>query len=83
MAGKRKTVEPMKCWTCRIMAISVNPDMADRDDIARLAADLMDARHALDCIVRDYEREGRLNQACFALYAYDKSRDTLERLDRE
>lgn len=34
-------------WLERIVALSVNPDMADRDDVARLAADLMEARHAL------------------------------------
>ena len=30
-------------WNDRIVAMSINPDMATRDDVARLAADLMDA----------------------------------------
>ena len=34
-------------WPDRIATLSVNPDMADRADVAHLAADLMQARRML------------------------------------
>ncbi len=42
-------------WNERIPAISINPDMATREDIARLAAELMDARHELYVLKRQQE----------------------------
>ena len=40
--------EAMKVpWSERVPAISINPDMATRDDVARLATEYMEARHEL------------------------------------
>lgn len=38
-------------WNERVATISINPDMATREDIARLAAEYMELRHkALRCV---------------------------------
>jgi hypothetical protein len=47
-------------WLERISTLSINPDMATREDIAHLAADLMEARHELTRlseILGDEDRE--------------------------
>jgi len=47
-------------WLERIPTLSINPDMATREDVARLAAELMEARHELQRlleIVGDEDRE--------------------------
>ncbi len=47
-------------WLERIPILSINPDMATREDIVHLAADLMEARHELQRlseIVSDEDRE--------------------------
>lgn len=37
-------------WNERVPAISINPDMATRHDIARLAAELMEARNEINLL---------------------------------
>ncbi len=47
-------------WLLRIPTLSINPDMATREDVARLASELMEARHELQRlseIVSDEDRE--------------------------
>lgn len=47
-------------WLLRIPTLSINPDMATREDVARLAAELMEARHELERLselVGDIDRE--------------------------
>lgn len=38
-------------WNLRVPMLSINPDAGDRDDIAWLAADLMEARRVLQMFV--------------------------------
>jgi hypothetical protein len=35
-------------WNERVAAISINPDMASREDVARMAAELMDAMQMVE-----------------------------------
>ena len=39
---------PELTWTERVLMLSINPDAATREDVARLAAELMECRHELE-----------------------------------
>jgi len=50
----------MMDWLLRIPTLSINPEMATREDVARLAAELMEARHELERLselVGDVDKE--------------------------
>jgi hypothetical protein len=48
-------------WDERITMLSIHPDAASRDDVARLASELMEARRMiteiLDRLLKDYARQ--------------------------
>lgn len=58
-------------WLERIPTLSINPDMATKEDVARLASELMEARHKLQ---RLSEIIGNMHREVDAIVEYILSR---------
>lgn len=42
-------------WSERVAMLSIHPDAASREDVARLAAELMEAKHLLAALIAEHE----------------------------